>query len=156
MARPIQSLIAAAQHHPPEVPAFPCIDPVETAADKLSALAWRVLARQRGAVGDDATIIRHLHDLAALKSAVEGAPAFTTLVLQAAAADAGRGGEATASSDPATQWTGMIERLRSDTLWAVEYDDFVRQVSFARPDEWIGFEQALAAVVALVDMLGAA
>ena len=77
-------------------------------------------------------------------------------MLQAAAADAGRGGEATASSDPTTQFTGMIERLRSDTLWAVEYDDFVRQVSFARPDEWIGFEQALASVVALVDMLGAA
>ena len=65
-------------------------------------------------------------------------------------------GEATASSDPATLFAGMTERLRSDRLWAVEYDDFVRQVSFARPDKWIGFEQALAAVVALVDMLGAA
>jgi len=38
IARPIQSLIAMAQHQPPEVLAFPCIDPVETAADKLSAL----------------------------------------------------------------------------------------------------------------------
>ena len=35
IARPIQSLIAMAQRHSPEVPAFPCIDPVETAADKL-------------------------------------------------------------------------------------------------------------------------
>ena len=50
----------------------------------------------------------------------------------------------------------MIDRLRSDMLWAAEYDDFVRQVSFAQPDERIGFDQALAAVVALVDMLGAA
>ena len=156
IARPLQSLIAMARHQPPEVPAFPCIDPVETAADKLSALAWRVLRRQRGGVGDDATLIRHLHDLAALASTVTGGPAFTTLALQAAAADAGRGGEATASSDPATFFVSRLERLRSDRLWATEYDSFVRQVSFARPDERIGFDQALAAVVALVDMFGAA
>jgi hypothetical protein len=41
-------------------------DPVETAADKLSALAWRVHARDRASPEDDPTIIRHLHDLAAL------------------------------------------------------------------------------------------
>ena len=103
IARPIQSLIAMAQRQPPEVPAFPCIDPAETAADKLSALTWRVLTRQRGAIGDDATLIRHLHDLAALKSVVETVPAFTTLAFQSATADAGRGGGATAVSDPATR-----------------------------------------------------
>ncbi len=113
IARPLQSLIAMAQRHPPEVSAFPCINPVETAADKLSALTWRVLTRQRGAIDDDATMIRHLHDLAALKSAVETVPAFTTLVFQAVAADAGRGGGATAPSDPATRFANMIDRLRS-------------------------------------------
>ena len=45
--RPIRSLIAQVCGHAPEVPAFPCIDPVETAADKLSALAWRACARDR-------------------------------------------------------------------------------------------------------------
>jgi Nucleotidyl transferase AbiEii toxin, Type IV TA system len=35
--RPIQSLLARAQKRPPEIQAFPCVDPVETAADKLSA-----------------------------------------------------------------------------------------------------------------------
>src|SRR5262249_3303270 len=155
MARPLQSLIAVAQRHPPEVAAFPCIDPVETAADKLSALAWRVLVRQRGATGDDATIIRHLHDLAALTRAVEAAPAFVPLVFQAAAADASRGGGVLASSDPDTCFAQMLEQLRSDRLWAVEYEAFVRQVSFAQPTERIGFDQALAAVVALVERLGA-
>lgn len=155
MARPLQSLIALAQRHPPEVAAFPCIDPVETAADKLSALAWRVLVRQRGAAGDDATIIRHLHDLAALTRAVEAAPAFVPLVFQAVEADAGRGGGTLTSSDPATRFARMIERLRSDRLWAAEYEAFVRQVSFAQLSERIGFEQALAAVVALVERLGA-
>ncbi len=35
----IRSLIAMAQRQSPEIAAFPCVDPVETAADKLSALA---------------------------------------------------------------------------------------------------------------------
>ena len=67
VARPIRSLIATAQRQPPEVAAFPCVDPVETAADKLSALAWRVRVRDRARANDDPTIIRHLHDLAALE-----------------------------------------------------------------------------------------
>jgi hypothetical protein len=96
-----------------------------------------------------------LHDLAALKSAVEALPAFATLVFQVADADAGRGGGVLASLDPATRFAQMIERLRSDRLWAAEYDDFVRQVSFAQPAERIGFDQALEAVVALVERLRA-
>jgi hypothetical protein len=150
--RPIRSLIATAQGDPPEVPDFPFIDLVETAADKLSALAWRVQARQRGDAGDDPTIIRHLHDLAALKSTVEVSPKFTQLVQDAVTADAGRGGEATASSDPATLFAGMLERLRADKLWAAEYEDFVRQVSFTRPGEEISFDQALKAVTALTEL----
>jgi hypothetical protein len=47
--RPIRSLVAQAQGHEPELPAFACVDPVETAADKLSALAWRVCGRNRDA-----------------------------------------------------------------------------------------------------------
>ena len=82
VARPIASLIGMAQQKPPEVAAFLCVDPVETAADKLSALAWRVHARQRGSEDDDPTIIRHLHDLAALKETVTASSDFPRLVQQ--------------------------------------------------------------------------
>jgi hypothetical protein len=41
----IHSLIANARREPPEVAEFPCVDPVETAADKVSALAGRARAR---------------------------------------------------------------------------------------------------------------
>jgi len=64
--------------------------------------------------------------------------------------DEGRGGEATASSDPAALFAGMLERITADPLWAAEYQDYVRQVSFADPGELIGFDQALAAVKDLV------
>jgi hypothetical protein len=74
VARPIRSLVATTQKQPAEVPSFPCVDPVETAADKVGALAWRVCARDRARPGDDPTIIRHLHDLAALERHVASAP----------------------------------------------------------------------------------
>ena len=156
-ARAIGSLITIARGEPPEVAAFLCVDPVETAADKLSALAWRVHARRRGSADDDPTVIRHLHDLAALKAGVAQSRDFAALVQKAALDDAGRGGETTAGSDPAALFGGMLERLSADPLWAREYEDFVGAVSFAAPGEGIGFDAALASVrelVALVDKEG--
>jgi hypothetical protein len=145
VARPIRSLIALAQRQPPEVATFACVDPVETAADKLSALAWRVHARDRTKPDDDPTIIRHLHDLAALEQHVAAAPRFPELVIAAAAADVGRGGGAEISADPAAMFAEMLRRLETDPQWAREYEDFVRQVSFAGAAEAIHFADALSA-----------
>ncbi len=149
IVRPVSSLIAQAQKQPPEVPAFPCVDPVETAADKLSALAWRVCTRRRASADDDPTIIRHLHDLAALEGHIVAAPGFIDLVQAAATADASRGG-GTAPSDPAARFTAMLDLLRADKLWASEYDEFVGLVSFAGSGETIAFADALAALDRLV------
>jgi hypothetical protein len=153
VARSIASLIGMAQQKPPEVAGFLCVDPVETAADKLSALAWRVHARQRGSDDDDPTIIRHLHDLAALQPVVAASDDFRTLVKNAAADDEGRGGEAVAAIDPAALFANMLERLETDPLWAAEYRDYVRQVSFADPGELIGFDPALVALKKLIALL---
>ena len=95
--RPIGSLIAQAEGQSPEVPVFRAVDPVETAADKLSALAWRVHARRRNSPNDDPTIIRHLHDLAALAATVGTSREFPRLVQGALAADTGRSYEATSA-----------------------------------------------------------
>ncbi len=149
--RPIRSLLALAQKQPPEIPAFPCVDPIETAADKLSALAWRVCVRQRGSERDDPTVIRHLHDLAALEQRVIPAPAFKTLLAKAMIADTGRGG-GQAPREPAERFAGMLDRLTTDRLWAEEYAEFVRNVSFAGADEKITFPAALEAVRRLVNV----
>jgi predicted nucleotidyltransferase component of viral defense system len=153
--RAIRSLLAAAQKQPPEVAAFACVDPVETAADKLSALAWRVCARDRTRPGDDPTIIRHLHDLAALEQKVSSAPRFRGLVLAAAAADAGRGGEGVPFGNPPAVFREMLRRLETDPLWAGEYEEFVRQVSFAGPGEVMHFADALSACRRLVKLCAA-
>jgi hypothetical protein len=141
-ARPICSLVAIAQRAPAEVASFPCVDPVETAADKLSALTWRVLARDRSSAKDDPTIIRDLHDLAALEHHVAAAPRFAELALAAAAADVERGAGST--GDAAADFAAMLQRLQTDPLWTTEYEEFVRQVSFAGAGEEIGFAAALA------------
>ena len=48
-----------------------CVSPVETAADKFSALVWRVLSKDRsadrGSIKNEPEMIRHLHDLCALE-----------------------------------------------------------------------------------------
>jgi hypothetical protein len=151
--RPIGSLIALMQRQAPEIPAFLCVDPVETAADKLSALAWRVYARRRGSKGDDPTIIRHLHDLAALNAGAVASPDFVRLVRAAMATDVGRGGEAVPSAEPAALFAGMLERIETDPLWAEEYEHFVEAVSFAPPDEQIAFRASLDAVRDLITHL---
>jgi hypothetical protein len=47
-------------------------------------------------------------------------------------------------------FTDMLCRLEADALWAREYEDFVRAVSFARPSEAIHFADALASCARLV------
>jgi len=147
--RPIRSLIARAQKGAAEVPAFPCVDPVETAADKLSALAWRVCIRIRGAKNDDPTVIRHLHDLAALEPSVANAPAFNKLLWSAVESDTGRGGEGVPVS-PTERFAFMLNRLTTDTAWERDYENYVQSVSFAMPDEMISFSNALAATKRLI------
>lgn len=150
IARPIRSLVAQAQGKDAEVAAFSCVDPVETAADKLSALAWRVCVRERGSERDDPTIIRHLHDLAALESRAANAQDFASLVMKSAEADTGRGG-CQAPKDPTQRFALMLERLITDRLWADEYEEFVSSVSFAKSNEMISFIDAVNSVTRLVE-----
>ena len=58
------------------------------------------------------------------------------------------------TSDPTALFVGMFERLGADPLWASEYRDYIRQVSFAVPNELISFDQAFAAVKDLVALVG--
>jgi hypothetical protein len=47
----------------------------------------------------------------------------------------------------------MLSILDGDQQWASEYEDFVLQVSFAKPGETFTFSEALAAVRRLVTRL---
>lgn len=147
-ARPLQSLLAEAERIAPEVPAFLCVDPLETAADKLCALAWRTEVRDRSSAEDDPTIVRHLHDLTALAERVRDDPAFATLAREILEADVKRAKDA--ALDGAAMLRRMLPAIAGDPLWRDEYDRFVSDLSYARGAEAIDFERAIAACEGLV------
>lgn len=148
VSKQVQSLLGRTLNATPEVAAVDCIDPIETAADKLSALAWRTASRDRSAEDDDPSIVRHLHDLAALASLTASNADFPRLALMIAQADAPRAGR---SMGGRQLLEAMLPAITGDPAWRREYEQFVVAVSFGPRGEWIGFDQAVAACAELVE-----
>lgn len=146
--RPVQSLVGRLSRADPEIQSLPCVDPVETAADKISALAWRTAARDRRSAADDPTLIRHLHDLAALAPLVRSNLAFAPLVRRLLEKDSKRAGNK--SADGAGLLLDMLPTITGDPLWRREYEEFVGAVSFGPATDRTSFDQAIAACERLV------
>lgn len=151
--RPLISFVNAYRSLAAEVDAVACVDPVETAADKLSAFAWRALTRDRSSPKDDPAIVRHLHDLAALEPVVIEQAGFPGLLRETMLADTGRGSDVSRSKSPAERLEAMIEILAADPLYPDEYARFVEGMAFAGADEVSSFADAIAAVVRLSALL---
>lgn len=151
--RPLASFVAQYAQAAPEVVSIACVDPVETAADKLSGFAWRMLIRGRSSDKDDATIVRHLHDLAALEAVVAGDAGFPALLRSTLDDDSHRGGGAVAGLRPNERLAAMRAKLAEDALYAAEYEQFVGGMAFAGATEVPHFEAAVAAVERLCDRL---
>jgi hypothetical protein len=142
----ITSFVSQYARLDPEVSSIKCVDPVETAADKLSAFAWRMLGRNREDKDDDPTIVRHLHDLAVLEAAVGESPAFAELLASVLDADAHRGGKDVAPLTPMQRLRNMNVRLANDKLYASEYQRFVGGMAFAGGGEIPDFISARKAI----------
>ena len=153
MDKPLTSYVGQYQRRPPEVASIPCVDPVETAADKLSAFTWRMLVRDRTSPADDPTIVRHLHDLAALEPAATSAHAFPALLLDTLLADSNRGGGAVAHLTPRDRLGAMLKRLGADEAYAGEYTRFVEGMAFAGAGEILSYRDAHDAVWRLAALL---
>lgn len=151
--RAVSSFVNELTRRAPEVERIGCLDPVESAADKLSALAWRIPDRRRGQADDDPAIVRHLHDLAILQAPALAHAAFPALAAALVAQDALR-----AKHDPAfaglpvaEKFRQMLDVLENDPQYDKEYDRFVKGVSYAKAGETPDFAQALRAVRRLVE-----
>jgi len=151
--RPLTSFVAQYARAAPEIASIACVDPVETAADKLSAFAWRMLIRDRSSDKDDATIVRHLHDLAALETAAAESGAFPDLLRSILMDDSSRGGGGVAELGPRERLAAMRAKLADDPLYVEEYGRFVGGMAFAGAAEVPSFEAAAAAVERLCDRL---
>lgn len=84
---PVSSFITQLTRTDPEIAAILCIDPVETAIDKMSALLWRVPDRVREPQDDDPDLVRHIHDLVALHQRAKAHPNFKRLTIEMIARD---------------------------------------------------------------------
>ena len=152
--RSLQSLVAEALESPPEVPAIHCVLPAETTADKLSALTWRILSQQHG-TDDDPTIVRHLHDLAALETYALDHPDFPALLTTRIIDDTPRmkGAADFANLRPAERVSVVLAILEADSKHLARYRQFVAAMCYGREDETPDFETSLSAVRRLVAVL---
>ena len=119
-----------------------CVDPVENAADKVSALAWRVPSRVRGAQDKQPDLVRHLHDLAMLSNKAMYSPHFVELVNRALKRDDGRAAEVTGLSVQ-EKISRSMEILATDPAYPREYEQFVSGMSYAGRDAVPSYATAL-------------
>ncbi len=144
---PVSSFIAEYTRQTPEVAGIACLAYVENAADKLSAIAWRIPDRVRGAADDDPSVVRHLHDLAILKDAVLRDPAFASLVKAAMETDIKRSKDASFATLPVGEkFARLFAILASDKKYPDEYKQFVAGLSYAPSGTVPDFHAAVAAV----------
>jgi len=125
-----------------------CIQPTEVIANKFSALMWRVYIKDRTkpihSKENDPTIVRHLHDIAALDDLLY-TKEFVELLQKSFDADKGRGGFDNNYTLP--EFIKItLDKLTEDKIYKKEYSDFVGSMSYAKDSEVITFEKALIAI----------
>lgn len=152
---PVSSFVNELSKHPPEVASIRCIDPVESAADKLSAIAWRIPDRIRGGQDDDPSIVRHIHDLAILKGRALKHVEFPALVAASMQEDQNRprNDRSIANLPLAEKFQRMLEVLKGDHEYAREYARFVEGVSYATAEDRPNFTDAMTALHSLVEAI---
>jgi predicted nucleotidyltransferase component of viral defense system len=147
---PVSSMINQVAKQIPEIDKIACVNPVENAADKLSAITWRIAERVRGSKNDSPDIVRHIHDLAIMKDLALGNPNFSVLVNTALSRDNNRS-ELIKDLSLSEKLSNVMNIISSDTEYVKEYDRFVNAMSYANNDTIPTFKIALQNVGELVD-----
>lgn len=153
--RALQPFIAQAMDQLPEVPLIACVSPIETAAEKLSALTWRVLSRNRSSEKDDPSLIRHLYDLTALRCLIFNYSNFSDLVVSVIAEDieCSRKKIKSLANSEVEFLQEMVLTLENDSLYANEYQQFVTGMSYAVEDECPTFSEAIDALKSIISII---
>jgi hypothetical protein len=105
---PVISFISEALQRSPEIAGMACVSILETAADKFVALTRRAGAELAGLEEPDPTLVRHLHDLHALREHYDPAEVIA-LAREVMVADA----EAYGNQFPAYRENPLRETLRA-------------------------------------------
>ena len=138
----IQSWVSKFIGSPPEADIL-CLSPIETGGDKLSALTWRVLKRDRQSLKDDPAMIRHLHDLCALLPIITAnIDLFVDTALSSFTEDQLTGARNTEKSFVESMQQAF-DTLKSDEKYKIEYQQYVENMSYANDEDDISFAVAL-------------
>jgi hypothetical protein len=127
--RPVISFIAEAMNKAPEIASIACASLLETAADKFVALTRRAGAELAGLEEPDATLVRHFHDLHALRAHCD--PAEVAALVREVMA-----GEIEAYKFPAYREDALgvtlaaVEGLARETRYSAAYADFERAMVY--------------------------
>ena len=121
------SFMAEALQRPPEVASIACASILETAADKFVALTRRAGAELAGLAEPDPTLVRHLHDLRALRPHYDPKE-VAALAREIVPADAAaRDHKSPAySAYPMREMRRTIELLEANAGYANQFDEFRR------------------------------
>jgi predicted nucleotidyltransferase component of viral defense system len=132
-----------------------CISPIETASDKISALTWRVIVRDRSSDDHDPTLIRHLHDLAALEDTIlSDITTFKTCAQQSLEHDQQhRGGDVIAKMSISDRLDKAYYHLWNHKIYYQEYMTFVQRMSYADDEDQISFSDAMLALKKIILLL---
>jgi predicted nucleotidyltransferase component of viral defense system len=147
---PVSSMINEVAKQTPEIDEIACVNPVENAADKLSAITWRIAKRVRGSQNDNPDVVRHIHDLAIMKDLALENPNFSVLVSIALKRDNKRS-ELIKDLSLSHKLLNVLNIINSDTEYLREYDRFVNAMSYANNDTIPTFKTALKYVEELVN-----
>ena len=148
----MNSFIAQLKKDILEVGKISCVDTVEIAADKLSALVWRI-PRQVPEDKEDRSLVRHMHDLAMLETGAKGSTQFPALVMAALLQDNERNKEISALT-PKEKFKLLLDTLANEPeKYRAEYDTFVKSVSYAKEGVVPNYDTAVNAVKRLIDFV---
>jgi hypothetical protein len=125
--RPVISFVAEALRRPPEVASMDCVSILETAADKFVGLTRRAGAELAGLDQPDPTLVRHLHDLHALREHYDAAEVIR-LAREVMRGDAEAYGNQFPAyrENPLRETLRAVEGLAADPGYARRYAEFQR------------------------------
>lgn len=138
--KPVQSLADQFLHNADGVFDVVCISPIETAAEKLSALLWRTLYSKQDF---DPTLLRHLYDLASLKEVLRANQAqFKALLEQIYQADQSKWDNQHSFESLPQALKHLHQVLVSQPKYKKAYQSFVENMCY--DTNTLSFEKALA------------
>jgi hypothetical protein len=135
--RPVMSFMAEGLRRPPEITSIACVSIVETAADKFVGLTRRAGAELAGLDEPDPTLVRHLHDLHALREHYDAGDVIA-LASEVMLGDVEAYGNQFPAyrENPLRETLRAVEGLAADPDYARRYAEFQRLMVYGAKVEY--------------------